>query len=54
MDDFEDISDDDLLDVQSRLGTLSEELRRVSDRLEAEKQRRDLVDKNTGTARAGS
>jgi hypothetical protein len=54
VDDFEDISDDDLLDVRSRLGSLTDGLRAISDRLDAEKQRRDLADKNAGSAGAGS
>jgi hypothetical protein len=53
-DDFEDISDEDLVEARERLGSLTDELRRISDRIGAEEQRRDLAGKNTGSARAGS
>ena len=39
-DDFEDISDEDLVEARDRLGSLTDQLRRVSDRLDKEKQRR--------------
>jgi hypothetical protein len=54
VDDFEDISEEDLVEARNRLGSLGDELKRISDRLIAEEQRRGLAAKVAGRARAGS
>jgi hypothetical protein len=53
VDDFEDISDEDLVEARNRLGSLTDELRRISESLDAEKQRRGLADHNAASARPG-